>query len=230
VVQIPANPISFVHAPACLQGLELEPLEARYVPSLIPFASFGAVPVGSLLEDSSGNFFGTTTSGGASNDGTVFELPHDSGTINALASFSRGTGIAPHGGVIEDAAGNFFGTTTSGGASNGGTVFELPHGSSTNTALASFSSSTGVVPQAGVIDGPVQRGKHSRRHHDRNSAGRDNSRPRQDLAGLEGIKQSGHDASGSKLRLCRRINGGSELSASDSVIADLVSLRCVNSF
>jgi len=34
----------------------------------------GAIPYGSLILDSAGNLYGTTDGGGASNEGTVFEL------------------------------------------------------------------------------------------------------------------------------------------------------------
>ena len=44
----------------------------------------------------------------------------------------------PGGNLIIDAAGNIFGTALNGGANNGGTVWELPVGSSTITALGSF--------------------------------------------------------------------------------------------
>ena len=47
----------------------------------------GSTPVGGLLIDSSGNLYGTTANGGASGDGSVFELAAGSGTITLLASF-----------------------------------------------------------------------------------------------------------------------------------------------
>lgn len=46
--------------------------------ALTTLASFkganGANPYGTLIEDGSGNLFGTTSTGGANGDGTVFEL------------------------------------------------------------------------------------------------------------------------------------------------------------
>jgi uncharacterized repeat protein (TIGR03803 family) len=83
----------------------------------------GAQPGGRLLVDSSGDLFGTTASGGANNDGTVFELEKTGGvyasTPTVLTSF--GSGIIPFGAgnLVEDSAGDLFGTTTS------NTVFEV---------------------------------------------------------------------------------------------------------
>jgi len=82
--------------------------------------------------DSSGNLYGTASSGGASKDGTVFELAHGGHYITALASFNGTNGSAPYGGLIMDSSGNLFGTTTGGGASKDGTVFEVAQGSGTN--------------------------------------------------------------------------------------------------
>ena len=60
---------------------------APTVPSLRP----------DLVMDSSGNLYGTAIFGGASSDGTVFELAHGSGNIIALASFNGTNGAAAGG-------------------------------------------------------------------------------------------------------------------------------------
>jgi uncharacterized repeat protein (TIGR03803 family) len=81
--------------------------------------------------DTSGNLYGTASgggaSGGASNNGTVFQVVKGSQTITALASFNGlGTdGAIPYGGLIRDSSGNLYGTTEAGGVANSGTVFEL---------------------------------------------------------------------------------------------------------
>ena len=88
--------------------------------------------------DSSGNLYGMTYSGGASGDGTVFELAKGSGTITTLASFNGADGSNPLGSLIMDSGGNLYGTTGGGGTYNSGTVFEVVAGSGTITTLASF--------------------------------------------------------------------------------------------
>jgi hypothetical protein len=49
----------------------------------------------------------------------------------------------PAGGIVQDAAGDIFGTTIDGGSDGVGTVFEVPAGVSSAVALASFTSATG---------------------------------------------------------------------------------------
>ena len=124
--------------------------------SITTLASFngtnGDGPEGGLVEDSSGNLFGTTGSGGASGDGTVFEVTAGSGTVTILTSFDGADGANPVGGVVEDNSGNLFGTTESGGASGAGTVFELAAGSGSITILSSFNGSNGQNPHAGLIE------------------------------------------------------------------------------
>ena len=101
----------------------------------------GASPNG-VIQGSDGNFYGTTTDGGAhSNGGTVFKLT-PSGTLTTLYSFCSDAdctdGSSPNG-VIEGGDGNFYGTTTDGGANRmGGTVFKLTP-SGTMTTVYSFS-------------------------------------------------------------------------------------------
>src|SRR5206468_9876302 len=95
----------------------------------------GAVPKGALVMDANGNLYGTASSGGTSNDGTVFELQKGSNTITALASFNGGNGSAPQAGLTIDAGGNLYGTTSSGYGGNG-TVFEVPAGANAIVTLA----------------------------------------------------------------------------------------------
>jgi uncharacterized repeat protein (TIGR03803 family) len=118
----------------------------------------GANPYAGLILDSSGNLYGTTAWGGASNCGTVFELVNSSGTYTekVLYSFTGfGDGGIPFAGLITDSSGNLYGTTTSGGDSNDGTVFELVNSSGTYTeeVLYSFTGANGdgAHPYAGLI-------------------------------------------------------------------------------
>jgi uncharacterized repeat protein (TIGR03803 family) len=104
--------------------------------------------------DEKGKIYGTTASGGANNDGTVFKIARD-GTEKVLHSFNGTDGSYPLAGLIMDKKGDLYGTTDDGGAEGLGTVFELSaHGS--ETVLYSFCPDfpdcrDGVFPSAGLI-------------------------------------------------------------------------------
>ena len=139
----------------------------------------GAGPYAGLVLDGAWNLFGTTSGGGPSGGGAVFEITctnysastasceRYSSTDTVLYDFtwSEGDGGAPYAGLFLDGAGNLFGTTVWGGAHGYGTVFELActnynsstHScathSSADTVLYSFTGSAGdgALPQAGLI-------------------------------------------------------------------------------
>jgi uncharacterized repeat protein (TIGR03803 family) len=120
--------------------------------------SDGGNPVGGMILDSSGNFYGTTRSGGGSNFGAVFKLtPNGSGgyTESVLHAFTGGSdGQDPVGRLLLDSGGNLYGTTEFGGSNNTGTVFKLaPSGGSyTESILYSFAGgSDGANPVTGLV-------------------------------------------------------------------------------
>ena len=90
----------------------------------------GAHPTSGVIVDQAGNLYGTTAGlYGGDGNGNVFELtPSGAGYWNEtiLYSFQGGSdGEFPTGGVIFDSEGNLYGAASTGGANNGGTVFEL---------------------------------------------------------------------------------------------------------
>ena len=85
----------------------------------------GLDPQGGLLRDKSGNLFGVTVYGGASDKGTIFEIRSD-GTEDKLYDFtSTPDGGLPRGKLARDKAGNFYATATVGGAAGDGAVVKL---------------------------------------------------------------------------------------------------------
>jgi uncharacterized repeat protein (TIGR03803 family) len=85
----------------------------------------GAQPKGGLVLGSDGNFYGTTEKGGANLAGTVFKVT-PAGTLTTLHAFTGKTdGKAPSSGLLLGANGNFYGTTSAGGANGDGTIFEI---------------------------------------------------------------------------------------------------------
>jgi uncharacterized repeat protein (TIGR03803 family) len=85
----------------------------------------GTYPAAGLIQGSDGNFYGTTYSGGANGFGTVFAIAAG-GAFTTLASFDAfDDGAHPESAVVQGVDGNLYGTTTSGGPGNGGTIFKL---------------------------------------------------------------------------------------------------------
>jgi uncharacterized repeat protein (TIGR03803 family) len=111
----------------------------------------GAYPQAGLIRDSAGNLYGTTSQGGTSNAGAVFQLD-PTGTETVLYSFTGGAdGGSPAAAVIRDVAGNLYGTTQIGGASMLGTVFKLDP-TSTESVLHSFKiKKDGTSPSANLL-------------------------------------------------------------------------------
>ena len=90
----------------------------------------GGFPQGGVIADPAGNFYGTTTSGGALHNGVVYELsPGAHGkrvTQTTLYAFAGGTdGSLPQAGLLRGAEGTLYGTTYSGGTPGAGVVFSL---------------------------------------------------------------------------------------------------------
>jgi uncharacterized repeat protein (TIGR03803 family) len=68
------------------------------------------IPVSGVIRDTAGNLYGTTELGGVFLDGSVFKL-NTAGKLTTLHSFqAKGDGAFPFAGVIQDAAGNLYGT------------------------------------------------------------------------------------------------------------------------
>jgi uncharacterized repeat protein (TIGR03803 family) len=66
-------------------------------------------------------------------------------SLTTLASFNGTNGAAPDGALVRDCSGNMYGTTSGGGASSNGTVFELTGGGGPTTVRSSgLGSSTGA--------------------------------------------------------------------------------------
>ncbi len=133
-----------------------------------PSTGLGGLIPSNLILDSEGNLYGTSVDGGlnpALQYGVVFELsPTASGwQESVLYSFNGAPdGGAPDAGLVMDAGGNLYGTTTQGGTGNCtlagigcGTVFELsPQGNGhwAETILYSFQGGDdGTYPEAGLV-------------------------------------------------------------------------------
>ncbi len=130
----------------------------------------GATPLSALTFDKQGALYGTTTSGGASSNGTVFKLtPPALGkgpwTETILTDFAGASVGGPYSTPLFDAKGSLYGTTAGvyGSSTVGGSVFKLTPPASgkagkwTLTVLQRFGTTDndkgGSFPYAGVIFG-----------------------------------------------------------------------------
>ncbi len=113
----------------------------------------GREPYAGLVRGTDGNFYGTTYFGGATDNGTVFQMTPN-GSVTILHSFTNNgsDGCRPTAGLVQGSDGNFYGTTSFCGSGSGGTVFKITP-SGTLTALHNFEPGQGDAgdPYAGVI-------------------------------------------------------------------------------
>lgn len=113
--------------------------------------SDGATPYAGLIRDKANNLYGTTYWGGTGNSGIIFKLTPQ-GAETVLYTFSGGgDGANPLGNLMEDAAGNLYGTASWGGGNFAGTVFKLAPDNSLTTLYTFTNQSDGGHPYGGVI-------------------------------------------------------------------------------
>jgi uncharacterized repeat protein (TIGR03803 family) len=115
--------------------------------------SDGEIPYAGLI-DVKGRLYGTTTSGGTHDDGTVFSISR-TGTEHVLYSFgsSGSDGALPYAGLIH-LNGMLYGTTYRGGTYGkygDGTVFEITTSGNEHVLHSFGSSSDGLAPSASLI-------------------------------------------------------------------------------
>jgi len=93
--------------------------------------SKGAQPSGELLLAQDGKLYGTTSTGGTSDNGnatlfgTIFSIARDGTDFTSIHSFSGNDGASPSGRLLQLNATTFVGITQSGGRCSQGTVYQL---------------------------------------------------------------------------------------------------------
>src|SRR5215207_2378919 len=98
------------------------PVAAQTTTVLANFEIPPAGPVGALVQVQDGVFYGVSNDGGAFSKGSVFVLYRGAGGswgVYTLHSFNGVNGARPVNGLLLASDGNFYGTTTQGGALGG---------------------------------------------------------------------------------------------------------------
>ena len=123
----------------------------------------GSKPYGEVVVDAAGKVFGTAAYSGDAGFGTIFQMNFGDGWKAYSFAGPPQDGAYPHAGLVEDGAGNLFGTTQYGttvsgtGCFNGslegcGTVFKFDPSSGTETVEYSFNPSDKLAfPAAGLL-------------------------------------------------------------------------------
>ncbi|MFL6351108.1 MAG: choice-of-anchor tandem repeat GloVer-containing protein [Bryobacteraceae bacterium] len=149
--------VAGLSAALLISTLAIGRADAETVTILHSFSvSDGSQPSVGLIRDSAGNLYGTTSSGGPSDYGTIFKLDSSGNNYTVLHNFGSvpNDGSQPYGALILDSAGNLYGTTNSSrGFSGFGTVFKLDTSGNNYTILHEFGSvpNDGLRPYAGLI-------------------------------------------------------------------------------
>ncbi len=110
----------------------------------------GQDPRGGMIKVD-GKLFGTTSSGGAGNAGTVFALNPRNGALSVAHAFGGADdGAAPFAGLLKF-DNMLFGTAQAGGDSDVGVVYSLDPKSGAETVLYSLGGTNGADPQSNLI-------------------------------------------------------------------------------
>jgi uncharacterized repeat protein (TIGR03803 family) len=112
----------------------------------------GGQPIGTPVEGSDGNFYGTTlVGGGVANCGTIYQMM-PSGSLTTLHTFAGTDGCGSYAPLVQGNDGNFYGVTTSGGSNGVGVVFKItPAG--VYTVLRNFTGPNGTFPRGPLVLG-----------------------------------------------------------------------------
>lgn len=125
-------------APALLLAFAAAPLFAQPYQDLYNFTcTTGCTPYGTLKQGANGNLYGTTSTGGANNLGTIFMVSTAGTGYMDLWDFDATTGAGGGGLTLASVDGNFYGTTTN-------TLFRFNPTTNAFNVVHTFSGTEGV--------------------------------------------------------------------------------------
>ncbi|HUO27974.1 MAG TPA: choice-of-anchor tandem repeat GloVer-containing protein [Bryobacteraceae bacterium] len=115
----------------------------------------GSYPEASLTQGLSGDFYGTTLTGGANRDGTIFKVT-PSGALSTVYNFCSSTGCTdgelPCSPLAQDKYGSFYGSSNGGGSYGLGTIFKISSTGALSTLYSyALPADRGSCPAAGLV-------------------------------------------------------------------------------
>lgn len=113
----------------------------------------GAVPASPLVSGPNGNFYGVASAGGATANGTIFQIT-PAGTFVSAYSFTNGVDGAAPSAALTVVNGNLYGTAMSGGAGNSGTIFQFTPAGKLSVLHAFTNGLDGGSPQDALVAAP----------------------------------------------------------------------------
>ncbi len=139
------NGLRLTLACALLVAFAAAPLHAQHYQDLYDFnCDSGCTPYGILIQGVNGNLYGTSSSGGAHNLGTIFMVSL-TGAYTDLFDFNSTTGAGGGGLTLESVDKNFYGTTS-------GTLFQFNPSANAFAVMYTFSSTDGT-PAGPPVEG-----------------------------------------------------------------------------
>jgi uncharacterized repeat protein (TIGR03803 family) len=141
-----------------LSALCAKPLSAQTYRDLFDFTGSpgGCCPPypSVMAQGRDGNIYGTTSTGGTANKGTVFKITQ-AGVVTVLYSFDGTHGSTPVGGLVLNGDGNLYGTTENGGANGYGVVFKITPAGVLTVVHDFTGTADGKHPVSPVVNGPA---------------------------------------------------------------------------
>ena len=118
-------------------------------------ATDGNVTYPALVQGADGKFYGVNSTGGRSNNGTIFSLNSGGGAFIVLNTFTQtNQGTTPEGALVQARDGNFYGTTNTGGSGSYGTLFQVIPTTGKLAILANFTNGDpGANPVGALTEG-----------------------------------------------------------------------------
>lgn len=115
----------------------------------------GNVTYPSLVQGADGQLYGVNSTGGRSDNGTIFSLGLGGGSYRVLNTFTQaGQGTTPEGGLVQARDGNFYGTTNAGGNGGYGTLYQCVPSTGKLNILAQFTNGNpGGNPVGTLVEG-----------------------------------------------------------------------------